>query len=148
MTAMFSKILAAVDESELSRSVVEAARSLAESLGAKVVLLNVGELVPAALMYDQPPLGGIRVQEESAGALERSGKKILREFSARLGQTAGKTRFEFGSPAPMICNVAREEACDLIVLGSHGSNEFISALTGSVSHEVARRAHCPVLLVK
>ena len=38
--------------------------------------------------------------------------------------------------------------CDLIVIGSHGHGRFRRLLRGSLTDEVVRNAHCPVLVVK
>jgi len=38
--------------------------------------------------------------------------------------------------------------CDLIVMGTHGHTRLAHLLFGSVTEDVVRQAHCPVLLVK
>jgi nucleotide-binding universal stress UspA family protein len=53
-----------------------------------------------------------------------------------------------GQPADAIVDVARTEACDLVVLGSRGLGALEGALLGSVSEAVADRAPCPVLIAR
>jgi nucleotide-binding universal stress UspA family protein len=53
-----------------------------------------------------------------------------------------------GVASPEILRVARERHADLIVIGSHGRTGLGRVLMGSVAEEVARRAPCPVLIVR
>ena len=50
-----------------------------------------------------------------------------------------------GAPAPVLIEVS--EDADLVVLGTEGTGAFESLLLGSVSHTVAHRARCAVVLV-
>lgn len=51
------------------------------------------------------------------------------------------------SPAEVILDYALHEDMDLIVIGRHGHRGLRPQILGSVSAEVARIAHCPVLAV-
>lgn len=53
-----------------------------------------------------------------------------------------------GDAAQRIIETARDENCDLIVLGHRGMGAFKELLLGSVSHKVAIHAGCPVLVVR
>jgi nucleotide-binding universal stress UspA family protein len=53
-----------------------------------------------------------------------------------------------GEPGPTIVQFANKQAYDCVILGSRGLNPFQSMVLGSVSHKVAKRVNCPVLLVK
>ena len=67
--------------------------------------------------------------------------------AAQLGIPASD-RVAHGDPGTVICQVAGEEAFDLIVLGSHGSGVIKRVLLGSVSHHVLHHAPCPVLVIR
>jgi len=54
----------------------------------------------------------------------------------------------FGSPARAIVNYARDNAMNLIVMGTHGRNGLAHLLLGSVTEQVVRSAECPVLTVR
>lgn len=58
------------------------------------------------------------------------------------------THIHVGQPAEVIARVAGELACDLIVMGSHGSSGIVGLVMGSVASRVLHLAACPVLLVK
>jgi nucleotide-binding universal stress UspA family protein len=53
-----------------------------------------------------------------------------------------------GEPAAEIVTFAKENAVDLLVLGTHGRTGIEHALMGSIAERVVRRAHCPVLTVR
>ncbi|KUO96274.1 universal stress protein [Ferroacidibacillus organovorans] len=53
-----------------------------------------------------------------------------------------------GYPAAVICEFAKEQSADLIVMGSHGRGALDRLLIGSVSHGVLNRSHVPVLVVR
>ena len=50
--------------------------------------------------------------------------------------------------AAEILRVAKNENCDLIVMGTHGRTGLTRLLMGSVAEIVVRKAPCPVLTVK
>jgi len=58
------------------------------------------------------------------------------------------TSTRLGSAFVEIARFAREESCDLIVLGTHGRTGLKHALIGSVAERVVRSASCPVLTVR
>ena len=47
-----------------------------------------------------------------------------------------------------ICEAAKEEKADIIVIGSHGRTGLSHVLIGSVAETVVRHASCPVLVVR
>ena len=53
-----------------------------------------------------------------------------------------------GDPAESIIEAARSEGADLILIGNRGHSGMGRVLIGSVSDEVVRSAHCPVIVVR
>ncbi|MEC0703363.1 universal stress protein, partial [Bacillus spizizenii] len=53
-----------------------------------------------------------------------------------------------GEPGPTIVSYANENQFDMLIVGSRGLNSLQEMVLGSVSHKVAKRANCPVLIVK
>lgn len=51
-----------------------------------------------------------------------------------------------GHPTEVLMN--RAELAELLVVGSRGHGRIFGALLGSVSHYVAARARCPVVVIK
>ncbi|MFD1362527.1 universal stress protein [Lentibacillus salinarum] len=59
-----------------------------------------------------------------------------------------KVHILHGEPGPTIVDFANSNDFDCIVIGSRGLNNLQTMILGSVSHKVAKRADCPVLIVK
>jgi len=52
-----------------------------------------------------------------------------------------------GAPAPLILAQAESEKADYIVMGSHGHTALYDLVVGSTTHQVLRKARCPVMIV-
>ena len=53
-----------------------------------------------------------------------------------------------GTPGEVICWIAQQRNCDLIVLGTHGRTGLSHLFMGSVAEYVVQHAPCPVLTVR
>lgn len=53
-----------------------------------------------------------------------------------------------GEPGPTIVDHANQKQVDLTIIGSRGLNSLQEMMLGSVSHKIAKRVKCPVLIVK
>ena len=53
-----------------------------------------------------------------------------------------------GNPAKEIVRIAEEDKVDLIVMATHGHSEVRHVLVGSVTEDVVRNGHAPVLLAR
>ena len=53
-----------------------------------------------------------------------------------------------GPAREKICEVARIETCEMIIMGSRGRSDLKGLFLGSVAHRVLQQAPCPVLVVR
>ena len=136
-------ILVPVDYSDSGDAAMAYAVSLAKEYEAELHLVNV---------YEQPFAyvdGGF-----SGAALPTVTPADLEAEEARLDQvTPGgdvnfRRKFIVGSPADELVNYAKDNAIDLVVMGTHGRTGLNRLLMGSVAEGVVRRAPCPVLTIK
>ncbi len=79
------------------------------------------------------------------------GKVVLQSAIERLSLVSD-SRYQVaiveGKPADEILTYAREQKCDLILMGSRGLNQVQELFLGSVSHEIAQRSAVPVMIIK
>jgi nucleotide-binding universal stress UspA family protein len=142
---MFHRVLVATGGSPWSDNAVDYAVGLAKDYGLELVILHV--------IADTPPYfiaeAGTSMDQILEGN-EEAGRHIIAE-AAQWAAEAGvefDTELAWGRVAEVICRVAAERGCDLIVVGSRGLTGFKRLMLGSISNAVAAKAPCPVLVVK
>ncbi|HEY5644492.1 MAG TPA: universal stress protein [Pseudomonadales bacterium] len=142
----YSNILIAIDLSEESREVLDAAKVIASRTSARLHLLTV--IKPLSHVYgglDMAPIssGTISFEEEAAAQARQQLQTLAQEY----GIKPGDVHVVLGAPGPTIRELAAETKADLIVLGSHGRHGF-SLLLGSTANAVLHDAGCNVLAVR
>lgn len=143
------KVILATDGSAHSLKAAELARWLAaRDAAVRVIVLFV---LPRPVTIDQAIASGVGLrysgyEEEFA----RLGEKVLAETAAALELPAERVqqRVLIGVPAEKICELARAEEADLIVIGARGESMVKELLMGSTSHKVIQLAPCPVLVAR
>jgi nucleotide-binding universal stress UspA family protein len=140
------QILCATDFSPASEPAWDEAQVLARALGAELLLLHVVPPVLVPMEGYFPP----RMYQELVEGAEREAKARLDTMLAKLGDPAIKARSRVveGSAALKILDVAREEGCDLLVVGTHGRTGMGRVLLGSVADRIVRGAGRPVVTVR
>lgn len=139
------RILCPTDFSHFTDAALSYASSLAAESGAKLFIAHVDEyreahaaLGDAAFAYAAP-----------WDVVDRSEvRRQLEKVQPTLSHVAFERRYLKGDPVREIVAFAEREQIDLIVMGSHGRTGLPRLLMGSVAEGVARRAPCPVLIVK
>ena len=122
------KIILGVDN-ESSGGAPEITAELAARLGARVAVIHLGDRATF----------GEDAEAEIVKPLQQCGVT----FYVRLEQLRAHV-----SVADSLVKMADAIRADLIVLGSRGRPAPVASLFGSVSREVARSAHVPVLIVR
>ena len=134
------KILFPTDFSTCSDAGLEQATALARDTGARLLIVHVEE-PPAAYAGGEMYYGMI---EPDNAAMQQ----MLAAVVPSDPSVAYEHRLLTGDPADRIVELADEEHCDLIVMGTHGRTGFKRLLMGSVAEAVVRKANCPVLIYK
>ncbi len=133
-------ILHPTDFSDGSERAWQFAEGLARDYGARLILVHSVEppVFSNEIAYDVAATEQYRnaAQEHIAGMVDASQSLKV------------ETRLSDGIAAEEIVRIATEEHCDLIVIGSHGRSGLGRVLMGSVAEAVARKAPCPVLIVR
>jgi ubiquinone biosynthesis protein len=118
------RILVATDGSETADWAVRWAAGMASAYGAELVVLRV------------------------VGSLGGEVEAELGRYAAQVGGTTARARVTAGDdPAAAIVRVAKEEAADVVVVGSVGMQGRKEFLLGNVPNRVSHNAPCTVVIV-
>jgi nucleotide-binding universal stress UspA family protein len=139
---MYERLLVAVDHSDNSERVLDAARKLASlSSNSEVWVLHLREREVIA------QLG--RVPSESDTEARAAVDAAVEAFT-KAGVTArGEVRETvFGHAAREIVEDAKEHDAGVIVMGSRGRSDLSGLVLGSTAHKVIHLADRPVMVVR
>ena len=154
---MFEKILIAIGNAGESQIVLGAGLTLAEKLGAKVLLLHV--LSPLTSSSFSPLVGGLFpivndvAIEQYTKELKESKRQGLEQLQADAQQGKDKgidveISQNLGDPGQMICEVAKSWSADEIVMGRNQKSMLSEIWLGSTSNYVLHHAHCSTLVIQ
>lgn len=140
---LFSRILCPFDGSKASAEAIRYALSLARETDGRLILLYVVEPVPPAGEF------GVLDVDEYRRIGEAHAKKVLADAVPADEREWGRVddRVAYGKASTCILDTARTERADVIVMGVRGRGAIDLLAFGSTTHEVIRRAECPVLAV-
>ncbi len=142
---IYSNILVALDFSPVAEKVIVRAKEMAEQLQAELRLVHVFEYIPPVEPVGDMLLGidwGIDEQELIDLAKER-----FTQLAEKQGIADCARQVIVGNARTEIAHYAREQGCDLIIVGSHGRSG-LARLLGSTANAVLHHAHCDVLAVR
>lgn len=148
---MFRKMVVALDGSDLSKKALEAAVQLAAEQNSELHLLHVvKEVVIPPYVVGEIAYATRDYNTELNEVLRNEGQELLKEAmeKAEGAKLVSRTILITGDPATEIVNYARDNAMQLVVMGSRGLGTLKEMMLGSVSHKVAQLAPCPVLIIK
>ena len=147
---MDHSIVCGVDGSPDSEAALAVAARLAERFGARLVLANVVEYVPApyatAGAIAGYPVARAPVVEVHEAQIE-AGARLLERMAVQANVETAKKRVVTGFASERLADLADEENAELIVVGSRGRGALKAAFLGSVSTSLIGVARCPVLVV-
>lgn len=139
---MFKRILLAADGSPHSLRAAEKAIELARcSRNSKIDVLYVvdGSTSKADVLHSWNSLEIEKKRNEKMNSIVGIAKKYNIPYEIKIIR---------GEPGPSIVTYANKHDYDVVVIGSRGLNRMQEMVLGSVSHKVAKRVRCPVLIVK
>ncbi|WP_413305446.1 universal stress protein [Bacillus sp. 1P10SD] len=139
---MYKKIALATDGSEHSKRAAENAIHMAKcSSNSKIEVIYV---------VDHDKVKSDVLSHWNAADIGDARKRRMREVE-RMAKESG-VAYELiilhGDPGPTIVDYVNKNHFEIVIIGSRGLNALQEFVLGSVSHKVAKRANCPVLIVK
>ena len=149
----FSKILVAIDGSEISMRAAVYAIDIVKKNKSQLIALTVLEIsTPRRISssFITAPTYGLKELEEKRKEaqhwLDKFEKLAAKENNVKLKSEIIEDPISRVGSA--IVGYAERENVDLIVIGSRGRTGFKKMLLGSVASDVVTYAHCPVMVVK
>ncbi|MDF0727287.1 universal stress protein [Cytobacillus sp. S13-E01] len=142
MINVFKNILLAWDGSEHSTRAVDKAIEIAKcDSESKVVVVYVADTSKAKseVLQNWNNIDITGTKELRFRNIEEKVKKSEIQYEIKMLQ---------GEPGPAIVEYTNKNQFDVVVIGSRGLNALQEMVLGSVSHKIAKRANCPVLIVK
>ena len=158
MIPQIKKILYATDLSKNSVYAYRYAMNMAEKYNAEIVILHVIEPIPPQVrhyinIYVDEAKWEEKIKTEQGMAIEQI-KKRLQEFCKRESKDeprclllVSKILVQPGHPVEEILKAAEDEACEVIILGTHGKGFLKQTFLGSVARSVLDRSRKPVLII-
>ena len=140
-----SAVLAAIDFSDMTRGVAEAARTWARQLRAPLYLIHVEAPEPDFVGYEPGPQH-VRDGVAQDVLAHHAAMAALRD---RLGEEGLEVHGLViqGPTVEKIVSEARRLHAAVIVTGSHGHGAVYRLLVGSTTEGILREAPCPVLVI-
>jgi nucleotide-binding universal stress UspA family protein len=151
---MVSRILIPHDGTEMSDRALERATEFAKAMKAEMIIVHI---IDSRFMPPSETLGFISDRTSLEGTktelirILRSGAELmLREKVEKIKASGINVEFilDVGSPAEEIVKIARNSACDLIVMGSRQLSKAGTDALGSVARKVSETADSPVMIVR
>lgn len=146
---MFKKILVAVDGSKSSFKAMDKAIELQKLMDTEIYLICVYKhhsLFEASLSIGRPE--GMDIPDKVLSEYAKEIVNHAKEKAKEKGAVKVRGFVKAGRPSSVIVKFAQEKEVDLIVVGTRGTHsDKDGMLLGSVSHRVASKAKCPVLVV-
>ena len=144
---MYKRILVPTDGSDITAKAVQSAVGLARLCGAELYVLAVKEPFPYSAISEMqpvPPQEFFDAQERVAVARV----KAATDEGAAAGVSCHGHTVEALHPWEAILDHAKAQACDLIVMASHGRRGVTALLLGSETQKVLTHSTLPVLVVR
>ncbi len=139
---MYKRILLAADGSDYSLRAAE------ETLKIVSMMEDVTIEIVFVMDYSKAATEVLHSKNPETLEFERRQKLIPIEEMFKRAHINHKVTMLHGDPGPAIVEYANKQNCDMVIVGSRGLNTLQEMVLGSVSHKVAKRVNCPVLIVK
>ena len=143
----FSKILVAIDGSEISLKAADYGITMAKKDNAKLVIINILYTPASTFTYTKQAWFDEILKKAKDEAVEWF-NKIKKNATENGVQVKTETVEELYSIPAAIVKYAENENADLIIMGSTGKTGFKRLLLGSVANDVVTHSPIPVMIIK
>jgi nucleotide-binding universal stress UspA family protein len=142
---MYSRLLVAVDHSEITGRVLAAARELASLSKGEVWVLHLREREAMGRVPGGRGLLATETTDDAQALLDAAVEELTRAGIKAYGEVRDTV---FGFAAREIVDDAMSHDVGVIVMGSKGRGDMAGLVLGSTAHKVIHLADRPVLVVR
>lgn len=140
---MIKKIVFTTDFSSLSREALDYTLTLAEKVGAKVIVSHAVRIPSTSYSaFDFPKEYEDELKEESRTRLSQFVESARRAKGPEI-----ESRLTVGFPEQVVRQLVAKESPELIVAAKHSRSTLERFFMGSTTEKILRNAPCPVLVV-
>jgi nucleotide-binding universal stress UspA family protein len=136
------RILVGLDGSPAQVAVLEAAAQIATAVGAKLILFHA-----VAIPLHLPQQALAVPPSDVGGLLSDMARTQLEELAQPRADIVERLQVEIGTAWRAVCETAKADAVDLVVIGSHGYGG-IDRLLGTTAAKIVDHAPCSVYVVR
>lgn len=143
-----TRVLWPTDFSELSLHAGRYAAALCEKFGAALHIVHV---IPPPVTPDVNVMfaGEVPLMVSEQDLIDAGTRGLARVVELHFNNDPKIVREVcFGNPWIAVCDYARRQEIDLIVVSTHGRAGIAHAVIGSTAERIVQHAPCPVLTVK
>lgn len=148
------KIIIAIDYSPTAQIVAEIGYALGKSIKAEIVLLHIIEDLGyySSTIYDPiMGFGGFTntalLGEDIVKIIENEANDFLEKIKQHLNDKNIQTLVIHGNIAVSILETAKNEKCNLIVLGTQSKSGFEEFFLGSTAHKLLKNSTIPMYVI-
>jgi universal stress protein F len=136
------RILVGLDGSPAQVAVLDAAAQIATAVGAKLILFHA-----VAIPLHLPQQALAVPPSDVGGLLSDMARTQLEELAQPRADIVERLQVEIGTAWRAVCETAKADAVDLVVIGSHGYGG-IDRLLGTTAAKIVDHAPCSVYVVR
>ncbi|TLD68984.1 universal stress protein [Phragmitibacter flavus] len=138
-------IVTLVDFSDVAFKVLKHAHDLALAFDSQVILLHVVPQEPVVVGFGIAPTI-MSAPSEDLIAVDTERLTEMQESLAKFGVKA-TTRQLQGATIDSVLDECEKLGAELIIVGSHKHGPLYNLFVGSITADILKRTHCPVLVV-
>ena len=136
------RILVCLDGSPAQAAVLDAAATVAGALSAKLILFHA-----VAIPVHLPQQALALPPTDVGGLLSDMARTQLEELATARASLVERVQVEIGTAWRAVCDTAKLDAVDLVVIGSH-SYGGLDRLLGTTAAKIVDHAPCSVYVVR
>jgi nucleotide-binding universal stress UspA family protein len=144
---MYKRILFPTDGSDITAKALQTALGMAKLCSAEIVTLAVMEPFPYSAISEMQPVPPQEFFDAQQRVASARVKTVMEAAQAAAVVCQGST-VESTHAWEAILDHAKAQACDLIVMASHGRRGVSALLLGSETQKVLTHSTLPVLVVR